>query len=172
MGCAGSKAAENVAIPADQVTIPVDHAAIPAYHDAIPAEHDAAIPVEYEGPTAADHVVIQVLTKLDDKLADALHASAAKLLDAEVLRSEGSEKRLPRMLRRQELEAMEAQGTRIFVSANEAVAALRANKRSIAGLTYGWTTRDDPDVTAAYLAAVRRFLRSPLGAHVTAVFWE
>ena len=60
----------------------------------------------------------------------------------------------------------------LFLSADEAVAALRAKKRSIAALTYGWTTPDDPDVTAAYLAAVRRFLRSPLGAHVTAVFWE
>ena len=67
---------------------------------------------------------------------------------------------------------MEARGSRMFLSADEAVAALRAKKRSIAGLTYGWTTPDDPDVTAAYLAAVRRFLRSPLGAHVTAVFWE
>ena len=123
--------------------------------------------------TVADHAGIPLLAKLDDKLANALQASAIKLLDADVLRSEGSEARLPRMLRRQELEAMErARGSRIFLSADEAVAALRAKNRSIAGLTYGWTTPDDPDVTAAYLAAMRRFLRSPLGAHVTAIFWE
>ena len=121
----------------------------------------------------ADHAAIPLLTKLDDKLADALHASAIKLLDADFLRSEGSEAWLPRILRRQELEAMEqAQGSRIFLSADEAVAALRAKNRSIAGLTYGWTTPDDPDVTGEYLAAMRRFLRSPLGAHVTALFWE
>ena len=139
----------NGAVPVERATVPVKHAAIPAEHGAIP-----------------------LLTKLDDKLAAALKASAIKLLDADVLRSEGSEARLPRILRRQELEAMEARGSRMFLSADEAVAALRAKKRSIAGLTYGWTTPDDPDVTAAYLAAVRRFLRSPLGAHVTAVFWE
>ena len=147
MGCAGSKV--NGAVPVERATVPVKHAAIPAEHGAIP-----------------------LLTKLDDKLAAALKASAIKLLDAEVLRSEGSEARLPRILRRQELEAMEARGSRMFLSPKEAVAALRAKKRSIAALTYGWTTPDDPDVTAAYLAAVRRFLRSPLGAHVTAVFWE
>ena len=122
---------------------------------------------------ALQHAALPLLTKLDDKLADALHASAIKLLDADFLRSEGSEAWLPRILRRQELEAMEqAQGSRIFLSADEAVAALRAKKRSIAALTYGWTTPDDPDVTGAYLAAMRRFLRSPLGAHVTALFWE
>ena len=133
----------------------------PAEHSAIPADH-GSIP---------DHGK-QLLTKLDDKLADALHASAIKLLDADVLRYESSEARLPRILRRQELEVMEAQGTRIFLSADEAVAALRAKKRTIAALTYGWTTPDDADVTTAYLAAMRRFLRSPLGAHVTALFWE
>ena len=121
----------------------------------------------------SDHATIPLLTQLDDNFADALRVRAIKLLDADVLRFEGSEAWLPHILRRQEFEAMEqAHGTRIFLSADEAVSALRAKKRSIAGLTYGWTTPDDPDVTAAYLAAMRRFLRSSLGAHVTAIFWE
>ena len=124
------------------------------------------------GSKALDHAADQLLNKLDKKLIDALHSSAIKLLDAEVLRSEGSEARLPRILRRQELELMEAQGTRVFLVSDKAVSALRAKKRSIAGFTYGWTSPDNPDLTAAYLAAIRRFLRSPLGAHVKAVFWE
>ena len=44
--------------------------------------------------------------------------------------------------------------------------------REIAALTYGWGSPDEPDVSGEYLAAVRRFLHSGLGAHVTAVFWE
>lgn len=119
-----------------------------------------------------DHTAVRLLTRLDDKLAAVLHGGAIKLLHADFLRSEGSEAHFPRIVRRQELEAMEARGTQIFLSADEAVAALRAKTRSIAVLTYGWSSPDNPDVKAAYLSAVRRFLRSPLGAHVTAIFWE
>ena len=108
-------------------------------------------------PPPKDHPAVRLLTRLDDKLAAVLHGGAIKLLHADVLRSEGSEAQLPRIVRRQELEAMEARGTRIFLSGKEAVAALRAKKRQIAVLTYGWSSPDDPDARAAYLAAVRRF---------------
>ena len=61
---------------------------------------------------------------------------------------------------------------RIFLTPSEAVAALRAKGRLVGGLTYGWTTPDHPDVSGMVLAAVRRFLRSELGRHVVAVFWD
>ena len=123
-------------------------------------------------PPMKDHTAVRLLTRLDDKLAAVLHGGAIKLLQADFLRSDSSEAQLPRIVRRQELEAMEARGTRIFLSGKQAVAALRAKKRQIAVLTYGWSSTEEPDAKAAYLAAVRRFLRSPLGTHVTAVFWE
>ena len=124
---------------------------------------------------ATDHAAIPLLEALDDKLAAALSSSAIKLVDADFLRSSESEAILPKILRRQALEAMETRRwrrVRIFLSPAEAVAVLRAKDRSVCGQTYGWTSADDPDVTGMYLTSIRRFLRSELGAHVTAVFWE
>ena len=64
---------------------------------------------------------------------------------------------LPKLLRRQELERMEEErGIRIFLTPEEAVAALRSLRREVAGLTYGWASPDHPDVTGEYLANVRR----------------
>ena len=123
--------------------------------------------------TAADHKGIPLLAALDEALVAALHSGAIKLLRAEFLRADGSEALLPELLRRQELEQMEKErGIRIFLTPKEAVAALRSLSREVAGLTYGWASPDHPDVTGEYLANVRRFLRDPLGEHVTALFWE
>ena len=123
--------------------------------------------------TAADHKGIPLLAALDEALVAALRSGAIKLLRAEFLRADGSEAVLPKLLRRQELERMEEEnGIRIFLTPEEAVAALRSLSREVAGLTYGWASPDHPDVTGEYLANVRRFLRHPLGEHVTALFWE
>ncbi|EOD40533.1 hypothetical protein EMIHUDRAFT_360958, partial [Emiliania huxleyi CCMP1516] len=123
--------------------------------------------------TAADHKGIPLLAALDEQLVAALNSGAIKLLRAEFLRADGSETVLPELLRRQELERMEAErGIQIFLTPDEAVAALRSLSREVAGLTYGWGSPDHPDVTGEYLANVRRFLRHPLGEHVTALFWD
>ncbi|EOD20102.1 hypothetical protein EMIHUDRAFT_355350, partial [Emiliania huxleyi CCMP1516] len=123
--------------------------------------------------TAADHKGIPPLAALDEALVAALRSGAIKLLRAEFLRSELSEAMLPKLLRRQALERMEEERRiRIFLTPEEAVAALRSLCREVAGLTYGWASPDHPDVTGEYLANVRRFLRHPLGEHVTALFWD
>ncbi|EOD23561.1 hypothetical protein EMIHUDRAFT_239461 [Emiliania huxleyi CCMP1516] len=123
--------------------------------------------------TAADHKGIPLLAALDEALVAALHSGAIKLLRAEFLRADGSEAVLPELLRRQELERLEEERRiRIFLTPEEAVAALRSLSREVAGLTYGWASPDHPDVTGEYLANVRRFLRHPLGEHVTALFWD
>ncbi|EOD37858.1 hypothetical protein EMIHUDRAFT_122287 [Emiliania huxleyi CCMP1516] len=123
--------------------------------------------------TAADHKGIPLLAALDEALVAALRSGAIKLLRTEFLRADGSEAVLPKLLRRQELERMEKERRiRIFLTPKEAVAALRSLSREVAGLTYGWASPDHPDVTGEYLANVRRFLRHPLGEHVTGLFWD
>ena len=148
----------------DNVTVPSDDAEDEekGYADSKPAKL-----------TAADNKGIPLLAALDDSLVDALTSGAIKLLRAEFLRADGSEAMLPKLLRRQELERLEKERrVRIFLTPEEAVAALRSLRREVAGLTYGWASPDHPDVTGEYLANVRRFLRDPLGEHVTALFWE
>ena len=118
-------------------------------------------------------VGVHQLNALDGRLAAVLRSGAIKLIRADYLRDENSEAALPTIVRRQDLESVERRrGIRIFLSPKEAVAALRASNRSLGALTYGWCSPDHPDVTGEYLAAVRRFLRSPLGAHLKALFWD
>lgn len=117
------------------------------------------------------HAGIPLLASLDDRLVAAFRSGAIKLLRADFVRATSS---LTRILRRQDFEALEREkGVRVFLSPDEAIDALRAHARRVAALTYGWTSPDDPDVTSAYLEAVRRFLCSPLGArNVDALFWD
>ena len=120
---------------------------------------------------AHDHAAIPLLAALDDRLVAALQNCAIKLLVADFVRDNTT--MLPRILRRQHLEELErSTGARIFFSPSEAVEILRTNARLVAALTYGWCSPDDPDVSGAYLEAVRRYLRSPIGAHVVAIFWD
>jgi len=135
----------------------------------------ASLPISSPLPklTAADHKGIPLLAALDEALVAALRSGAIKLLRAEFLRADGSEAMLPKLLHRQELERMELErGICVFLTPEDAVAALRSLRREVAGLTYGWASPDHPDVTGEYLANVRRFLRHPLGEHVTALFWD
>ena len=116
------------------------------------------------------HKAVPLLMALDDRLVDAFRSGAIKLIVADRIR-DGTIGAV--IARRQELEARERdEGMRIFCSADEAIVLLRANGREVGALTYGWASPDHPDVSGAYLAAVRRFLCSPLGAHVQALFWD
>ena len=70
------------------------------------------------------------------KVGGALGIAGCKLL-----RAEASEAMLPELLRRQELERMERKRrVRIFLTPEEAAAALRSLSREVAGLTYGWAS--------------------------------
>ena len=51
-----------------------------------------------------------------------------------------------------------------------AAAALRAADRRVCFLTHAWRSCVHPDPDGATLAALLRFLRDPLGAHVVGVF--
>ena len=135
----------------------------------------ASTPAKVSPKTAnnVDHAGVQLLAALDDRLVAALESGAIKLVRAEALCDEATETEFAKIRRRQDLEELErSRGVRIFLTPSEAVAALRAKGRLVGGLTYGWTTPDHPDVSGMVLAAVRRFLRSELGRHVVAVFWD
>ena len=116
-----------------------------------------------------EHAALRPLAATDDRLVAALAAGAIKIVHADYLRHTAVGDRI---LRRQDLEALEKRGVRVFLSPEEAVASLRANGRVIGAFTYGWISPGDPDVGGAYLVAVRRFLCSELGQHLLAVFWE
>ena len=116
-----------------------------------------------------DHKAVPLLMKLDDKLAAALASGAIKLVRADFMTQSAE----PHLLRRQDLEALEReQRITVFLTPDEAVDALRSNRRAIAALTYGWVTPDHPDVVDAYLANIRRFLAHPLGKHIVGLFWD
>ena len=122
------------------------------------------------GSKPVEHAGIALLAALDDKMCEALDSGAIALINADFLRSNDVGERIER---RQALKKREDEttGLTIFVPPAEAVAMVRAKTREVGVLTYGWATRDHPDPSGAYLQAVRRFLRSELGAHVRAVFW-
>lgn len=115
------------------------------------------------------HKGIKFLKEIDARLADNLKDGSIRLVRADFLRSDI----LSHIERRQSLEGREStSGESIFLSPREAVDLLAKSSRAIGVLTYGWTTSNDPDVTGTYLAAVRRFLLSDLGACIVAVFWD
>jgi hypothetical protein len=159
---------------APRAPAPAEHAAISLLDDSGEDDRDASAsaPVQSAPPAPArgNHAAIPLLAALDDKLAAALAAGAIALVNAEVFRSselgEG-------IMRRQDLERLERErSVKIFLTPDEAVAALRSSSRSAGALTYGWTAPGHPDMGGEYLAAVRCFLRGPCVAHIRAVFWE
>ena len=115
-------------------------------------------------PRAVTH-----LTVVDLRLLTVLRSGAIKLLDASFLR-DGSDEFIRR---RQDLEQLEREtGTRVYIPPEMAATLLTTGARVVASLTYGWCSPNNPDPSGAYLGAVRRFLRHPLGAHIKAVFWD
>jgi hypothetical protein len=101
--------------------------------------------------------------KFDEGLAAALASGAIRLLDAAALRAD----RLHALGRRQDLEA---RPELIFMRPAAAAAALLVSDRRVCFVTHPWRTVAHPDPDGVTLAALLRFLRSPLGAHVVGVF--
>jgi hypothetical protein len=107
---------------------------------------------------------------LNERLEDALRSGAIKLIVADRVRDGTIHTKI---VRRQDIEARElAEHLTLFETPDDAIALLRGNGREIASLTYGWVSTDDPDPSGEYLRAVCRFLKSELGAHVRALFWD
>ena len=70
-------------------------------------------------------------------------------------------------------QAMEGLGNPdIFVPNEESQRLIREGRRSVATLTYGWSSPEHADSDRTYLSAMVAFLRSSEGAHVKAVFWD
>ena len=119
---------------------------------------------------ATDHRAIPLLMALNERLEDALRSGAIKLIVADRVRDGTIHTKI---VRRQDIEARErAEHLALFETPDDAIALLRGNGREIASLTYGWVSTDDPDPSGEYLRAVCRFLKSELGAHVRAIFWD
>jgi hypothetical protein len=115
----------------------------------------------------AFHKALAHFQPFDDALAVALgaEAPAIRLLDAALLRSGG----IPSLARRQDLEARE-DAAGFFLAPEGAAAALRAAGRRVCFVTHAWRTVTHPDPDGTTLAALLRFLRHPLGAHVVGLF--
>ena len=121
--------------------------------------------------SASSHKAIPLLLALDGPFLAAVRSGAIKFVRTEAMLDDSIMR--DKIVRRQRLEEIERErGIQIFLTPSEAVATLQANGRNVGALTYGWTTPDHCDPSGAYLAAVRRFLRSSLGEHVTACFWD
>ena len=127
---------------------------------------------EVSFPSAAKHKpandpVLKHFCPFDDPLAEAIKGGAIRLLDAAALRAGA----LPELARRQDLEERErAGGPALLLPPAAAAAALRAADRRVCFLTHAWKTCAHPDPDGATLAALTRFLRHPLGAHIVGVF--
>ena len=90
-----------------------------------------------------------------------------RLLDAAALR----EGKLKAFSRRQDLEKREHESNEtLFLSPAAAALALRAADRRVCFVTHAWRASVHPDLRGTTLAALLRFLRGPLGAHVVGVF--
>ncbi len=119
--------------------------------------------------TETNDSLLAVLAKLDEPLAHAMSKGVIRLLSVSSLRTGG----LERAERRQDIEAREREtGGNIFLPRDAAAAALRAGRRKVAFLTYGWRTREHPDPDGLTLAAIVALLNDPAGAHIEGVFWD
>jgi hypothetical protein len=140
--------------------------------DDIDDDNDAERPTMAIGPPPE---MIRVLSRLDDRLAEALRAGDIKLLRVSWLRRLGRSLRQPngrRLKRRQELEALFlASGKKSpFLSAEEAVALLRRGNRGVGALTHGWLSPGECDPDGARLDVMLAALEEHL--HIEGVFWD
>jgi len=127
-------------------------------------------------PSTPDTRTLAAFQRFDDDLAAVLLSGDIRLLDADALRADG----LSAFARRQDLEEAEGgdAGTSlstkrrrtVFLPPDDAARALRAADRRICFVSHPWRTMTHPDPDGATLAALLRFLRDPLGAHVVGVF--
>jgi hypothetical protein len=120
---------------------------------------------------APSEEMIRVLSRLDDRLADALRTGDIKLLRVSWLRRLRELLRQPdwrSLKRRQELEALRAESP--FLSAEEAVALLRRGNRGVGALTHGWLSPGECDPDGARLDMVLAALEEH--PHIEGVFWD
>ena len=113
--------------------------------------------------------VHSALSSLDDELIKVLQRGDIKLVRSAWILS------LPangRILRRQELEALVQAGESPspLLSPDEAVELVRAGRRCIGVLTYGWLSPSSPDPAGKRLKVVRSALEQLV--HIVAIFWE
>ena len=112
---------------------------------------------------------VTALMALDRRLGEVFASGDILLVSADFLRSDA----LQNIVRRQDLALREAQrGEKILLAPKEAQELLLTGKRVVGSLTYGWNSPDHPDPTGCIFRSVQRFLRSPAGAHIQALFWE
>ena len=109
----------------------------------------------------------ELLSKLDDRLAQVLASGAIRLI-----RTSWLEKQPPeyRMQRRQDLEVLEQSGESPLLAPQEAVALLRSGQRVIGVLSYGWLAAGDCDPAGARTSTLRHALKMQI--HLVAIFWE
>ena len=110
----------------------------------------------------------RTLSALDERLREVLGRRAIRLVSSEwvLAQPEGF-----RMLRRQELEEFERNGSGSpLLSDQEAVALLMRGDRSVGALTYGWLTPGDPDPLGARIEILRAALAQL--PHIKAFFWD
>jgi hypothetical protein len=154
-GCAASKVAAAGAVAAPAVGSAA--AATPAPRALVPAEMLAA------------------LTKLDDRLVEALAAEHIKLVRSTWLLAQPAGYRLPR---RQVLEALQekleaaGEATTPFLRADEAVALVRKGTRAAAVLSHGWLSPGDCDPAGTRVVVVQAALREQATVHIEALFWD
>eukprot|EP00900_Chrysochromulina_parva_P008174 jgi/Chrpa1/17358/Chrysochromulina_OHIO_Genome00018627-RA len=120
---------------------------------------------------APSEEMIRVLSRLDDRLADALRDGDIKLLRVSWLRRLRGLLRQPdwrSLRRRQELEALRAESP--FLTAEEAVVLLRRGTRGVGALTHGWLSPGECDPDGARLDMVLAALDEH--RHIEGVFWD
>ena len=111
--------------------------------------------------------LVEPFKPFDDVLAAALTDGTIRLLDASMLRAG----ELAALACRQGLEGLEAPArAAAFLPMDAAADALRAGDRRVCFLAHSWASASHPDPDGETLAALLRYLRHPLGAHVVGVF--
>ena len=99
--------------------------------------------------------MLRELSKLDDRLIERVEAGDIRFVRPSWLQQAST----TRILRRQDLEALEASGEcSPLLSTSEAVALIKQCDRSTGALTYGWQSPGSPDIAGTRLEVVRQAL--------------
>ena len=110
---------------------------------------------------------LRQLSAFDDGLLEVLQTGGIRLLRTDWLLEKPDDFRI---LRRQDLEALEREGESPLLSVEEAVTLVCRAAREMGVLTYGWLSPGQPDPKGARVAVVRRALRE--NPHIVAIFWD
>ena len=98
---------------------------------------------------------------MDEDVADTIKSGAVGVVSVHwLLRERPGDMR--RMLRRQDLERLEREGASPspLLTADEAIALINEGNRSVAVLTYGWLSCDDPDPDGQRMRVLQSSLRA------------